>query len=104
MRSFGDTADSASAAARVLLQDGDAKTAIPLLTLLAKDDPKLAPILQAMLGEARALTGDREGALAAFRKGQELMAGGTTVAPYWKDVIEQGLKELGQSEPSKEGR
>ncbi len=104
MQSFGDTADSASAAARVLLQDGDAKTAIPLLTLLAKDHPKLAPILQAMLGEARVLTGDREGALAAFRKGQELMAGDTTVAPYWKEVIEQGLKEFGQSEVSKEGR
>jgi dienelactone hydrolase len=104
MRSFGGTADAASAAARVLLEDGDAKTAISLLTLLEKDNPKLAPIIQALLGETRALTGDREGALAAFRKGQELMAGDTTVHPYWKEVIEEGLKELGQSEPSKEGR
>jgi dienelactone hydrolase len=103
IRSFGGSADSASAAARVLLQDGDAKTAIPLLAVIAKDHPKLAQI-QAMLGEARALTGDREGALAAFRKGQELMAGDTTVEPYWKGVIEEGVKELGQSEPSKERR
>ncbi|OAI42665.1 hypothetical protein AYO41_00585 [Verrucomicrobia bacterium SCGC AG-212-E04] len=103
MRTFGGTADSASAAARVLLEDGDAKTAIPLLTLVAKDHPKSAPV-QAMLGEARAVTGDREGALAAFRKGQELLTEDTTVEPYWKDVIKRGLKELDQSELSKEGR
>jgi hypothetical protein len=103
MRPFGGSADSESAAARVLLQDGDAKTAISLLTLIAKGHPKLAPV-QAMLGEACAFTGDREGALAAFRKGRELMAGDTTVDADWKHVIEEGLKELGQSELSKEGR
>jgi len=103
MRSFGETADSTSTAAQVLLQDGDAKTAISLLTLIAKEHPKLVRI-QAMLGEARALTGDREGALAAFRRAQELMMGDPTAGPDWKDVIEQGLKELGQSEIPKEGR
>ncbi len=103
MRSFGETAGPASAAARVLLEDGDAKTAIPLLTLVEKGNSKSAPI-QALLGEARALTGDREGALAAFRKGEDLLAGDRTVEPYWKDVIKEGLKDLGQPAPSKEGR
>jgi hypothetical protein len=89
-----------SAAAFVLLQDGDAQAALPVLVLVARDCPKLAGV-QAMLGQARALTGDREGAVAAFRRAAELLPGDETVGglrAYWKYVIEQGLKDLGGPE------
>ena len=89
-----------SAAAFVLLRDGDAKVALPVLILVAKDQPEMAGV-QAMLGQARALTGDREGALTAFRKAAELLPGDDTVGglrAYWKHVIEQGLKELNSPE------
>ena len=101
MRSFPDEDDGrAVGAGMVLLQDGDAKVALPHLTLTATTYPKMAAV-QAMLGQACSLNGDRTGALIAYRKASELLPGDETVGglrAYWKHVIEQGLKELGSPE------
>ena len=66
----------------------------------ASSYPKAAAI-PAMLGEARLLTGDRPGALAAFRKAAELLPGDETVGglrAYWKSMTEKGLEDLGRPE------
>jgi dienelactone hydrolase len=101
LRSFPDLPKGKlSAAPFVLLQDGDAEAALPVLVRVARDCPKDAGV-QAMLGQARVLTGDREGAVAAFRRAAELLPGDETVGglrAYWKYVIERGLKELGSPE------
>src|SRR5262249_31827985 len=88
----GNVARRLNGAAFVLLQEGDAKVALTVLTRIEKDLPKDAGV-QAMLGQARALTGDRVGAATAFRKAAELLPGDKTVGglrPYWKHVIEEG--------------
>ena len=107
MRSFGDaTGAFASPAADVLLKDGDAKVALSLLAVVEKACSREV-WFQVRLGEARALTGDREGARAAFRKAAELLADLEKVEkpwPVWKYLIQQGLKELGQSEAPEKGR
>jgi hypothetical protein len=107
MRSFGDaTGRFASPVADVLLKDGDAKVALSLLALVEKDCSREV-WFQVGLGQARVLTGDREGARAAYRKAAELLADLEKVEepwPVWKYLIQQGLKELGQSEPPKKGR
>jgi hypothetical protein len=106
MRSFGDaTGGFASPVADVLLKDGDAKVALSLLALVEKDCSREVwfPV---RLGQARVLTGDREGARAAFRKAAELLSDLEKTEepwPVWKYLIQQGLKELGQSEPPKKG-
>ncbi len=96
-----------SGAAFVLLQEGDAKVALSVLTLIEKDCSEEAGY-QAMLGQARARTGDRDGARGAFHKAAELLPGDKTVSsgfrPVWKHFIRQGLKELGEPEPLKKDR
>jgi dienelactone hydrolase len=100
MRSFPDGAGNAVGAGFVLLRDGDVKIALPHLQLAAKSYPKRAGI-QAMLGQALTITGDRAAALTAFRKAVELLPGDASVGglrAYWKYVIDNGLEELGHPE------
>jgi tetratricopeptide (TPR) repeat protein len=101
MRSFPDYADGNEIGLGMsLLREGDPKVALPLLIQAEKKDPKSAAI-QALLGDARALTGDRKGALQALRKAAELLPDDKTVGglrEYWKYTIEKGLKDLGQSD------
>ena len=54
------------------------RSRLPHLTRAAKVDPNQADI-QALLGQARTLTGDREGALRAYRKAAELLPGDQSV-------------------------
>jgi Flp pilus assembly protein TadD len=107
MRSFGDeTGVAASAATDVLLKDGDAKAALALLALVEKKNSKEV-WFQVRLGQARTLTGDRAGARAAYRKAAELLPAVEKTRgpqPVSKFLIEQGLKELGQSEPPPKDR
>ncbi len=67
-----------------------------ILKRIEKDHPEKASV-QALLGNTLSLTGDKTGALAAFRKGKELMDKDKTVGGTWRYYIEQGLKELGDS-------
>jgi dienelactone hydrolase len=89
-----------AAAAYTLLQDGDAAVALPALRLAIKEHPKMA-IYQVWLGQALALTGDRVGALAAYRKAAELLPGDESAGnnrEIYKYLIDKGLKDLGPSE------
>jgi hypothetical protein len=88
-------------AAFVLLKDHDAKAALPALRYVTKEDPKDAHY-QVWLGQALGLTGDREGALAAYRKAAELLPSSEMEANWRKHnqyLIDKGLKELGAPEP-----
>jgi hypothetical protein len=90
-----------AAGAYCLVQDGDAKAALPALRLAIKDHSKTL-IYQVWLGEALVLTGDRAGALAAYRKAAELLPGDESAGNLregYKYRIDKGLKELGPSEP-----
>src|SRR5262249_31274049 len=80
VRSFPDVSalGNAVGVGMALLQDGDEGVVLPHLILAANNHPKSAPI-QAMLGEALALNGDRSGGLAAYRKASELLPGDNTV-------------------------
>jgi tetratricopeptide (TPR) repeat protein len=93
--------DRLAAAAACLLRDGDAAAALPALRYAVKEDPK-STILHIWLGQALALTGDRAGALAAYRKAAELHPGDQTMGNSglaYKYMIDKGLKDLGSSEP-----
>src|SRR5262249_35998207 len=63
---------AASAALRIA--EGGAVAALPALRFAVKDEPAVAAH-QLYLGEALTLTGDRAGALAAYRKAAELLPG-----------------------------
>jgi hypothetical protein len=92
-------------AASVLIEDGDPKAALPALMLVEKQRPKTT-IVQIKLGQALTLIGDREAALAAYRKAEQLLPGDETVGnarEAWKYLIGKGLKELGQSESPPNG-
>jgi hypothetical protein len=83
-----------------LLNDGDAKTALTVLNYLVKNNRDEAEV-QAMLGQALAMTGDRTGAIAAYRKAKEMLPSDKTVGnsrEIWKYIIERGLKELNAGE------
>jgi cytochrome c-type biogenesis protein CcmH/NrfG len=89
------------APAYCLLRDGEAKAALPALRFAIKEDPKTA-IYQVWLGQALVLTGDRAGALAAYRKAAELLPGDESAGrarEAYKYLIDKGLKELGPSGP-----
>jgi dienelactone hydrolase len=96
-------------AAHVLLKEHDAEAALPGLRWAAKEYPK-SPIYQVWLGEALALTGDRLGALTAYRKAAELfpdddeMAKNERLREGYRYQIDKGLKDLGTSEPPPKGR
>jgi tetratricopeptide (TPR) repeat protein len=95
-----------AAAADCLLKDGDATPALPALRFAIKEYPKMA-VYQIWLGQALVLTGDRAGALAAYRKAAELLpsdeiAGNNREA--YKYLINKGLKDLGSSEPPPKDR
>jgi hypothetical protein len=96
-------------AAYCLLKDRDAEAALPALVWAAKEYPK-SPIYQVWLGQALALTGDRAGARAAYRKAAELLPGDDEMAKnerlreHYQYLIDKGLKDLGSPEPPKKGR
>jgi hypothetical protein len=95
-----------AAAAFVLLKDHDAKAALPALQYATKESPKVAGY-QVWLGQALGLTGDRAGALAAYRKAAESLPGDESVGnsrENYKYLIDKGLKELGPAEPPPKGR
>src|SRR5262249_41803874 len=98
--------EQVASAAFVLLKDHDAKPALPALRYVTKEYPKRASY-QAWLGEALALTGDRAGALAAYRKAAELLPADENTEnwrQYCKHLIDKGLKEWGASEPRPKNR
>jgi hypothetical protein len=95
-----------ASAAFVLLKDHDAKAALPALQYTTKECPKVTDY-RVWLGQALGLAGDRAGALAAYRKATELLAGdGSTMFPraHNKCLIDKGLKELGAPEPPQDKR
>jgi hypothetical protein len=98
-----------AAAASLLVQDGDATAALPALRWAAKEYPK-STTLQVTLGEGLVATGDRAGALAAYRKAAELlpadeeMAKNERLRENYQYLIGKGLKELGSSEPPPKDR
>src|SRR5262249_59959659 len=98
--------DRLGAGANILLQNGDTTAALPALRFAIKEDPKVA-VHQIWLGQALALTGDRAGALAAYRKAAELLPGDASAGgarEAYKYLIAKGLKELGATEPPPKGR
>jgi dienelactone hydrolase len=96
MRSLGKGTESMSDAAHVLLQDGDVRVALSILRRVDADHPNRVSV-QALLGQALFLSGDRAGALAAFRKGKAILDSDKSATSIWKYSIEEGLKELGQT-------
>lgn len=96
MATLGKGSDSIVPGAHVLLQDGDVKTCISVLRRVEKDHPEDAGVL-ALLGQSLLLSGDRTGALQAFRKGKAVVDADTKASPIWKYYIEEGLKELGEA-------
>ena len=71
-----------------------------------KEYPKHT-LYQIWLGQVLAVTGDRVGALAAYRKAAELFPHDETinnelVRQNYKYLIDKGLKDLGRSEPQKD--
>src|SRR5262249_14294261 len=95
-----------AAAAAILLKDGEATAALPALRFAIKDEPTDAAY-QVWLGQALSLTGDREGARAAYRKAAELLAGDKAderSREAYKYLIDKGLKELGPAEPPPKDR
>jgi tetratricopeptide (TPR) repeat protein len=103
VRSIPDARPQAVAgAASTLVEDGDAPAALPALRWAAKEYPKYT-VIQIRLGEALALTGDRAGALAAYRKAAELFPHDESINTELarqnnKYLIDKGLKELGAPE------
>jgi hypothetical protein len=101
--------DRLASAAACLLRDGEAAAALPALRYAVKEDPR-STILHIWLGQALALTGDRAGALAAYRKAAELHPGDQTMGnsggayKYMIYMIDKGLKELGAPEPPPQDR
>jgi hypothetical protein len=95
-----------AAAASCLLREGEAAAALPAIRLAVKEQPKMT-IYQIRLGEALALTGDRAGALAAYRKAAELLPDDKTVGTSgeaYKYMIDKGLKDVGPPEPPPKNR
>jgi hypothetical protein len=96
-------------AASVLVKDGDATAALPALRWAAKEYRNVTTF-QVLLGQALALTGDRAGALAAYRKAAELfpdddeMAKNERLREGYKYLINKGLKELGAPVPPPKDR
>jgi hypothetical protein len=98
--------EQVASAAFVLLKDHDAKAALPALRYVTKEYPKVAGY-QVWLGQALGLTGDRAGALAAYRKAAELLPTDEKAGnwrEYYKSLIDKGLKELGAPEPPPKDR
>jgi dienelactone hydrolase len=95
-----------ASAAFCLLKDHDAKAALPALRYATRQYPKVAGY-RVWLGQALALTGDRPGALAAYRKAAELLPADKTAGNWrenYKNQIEKGLKELGAAKPPPKDR
>lgn len=98
--SLGKDVEALVPAAHVLVQDGDVKTVHIILNRIDKDRPNLASV-HALRGQALLLSGDRKGALSAYQRGKEILDSEKDPSPVWKYYIEEGLKELGQSNPPK---
>jgi hypothetical protein len=90
-----------ASAAFVLLKDHDPNAALSALRYVTKEYPKVAGY-QVWLGQALGLTGDREGAQAAYRKAADLLPTDET-AGNWREnylyQIKKGRKDLGLPEP-----
>jgi len=88
--------EQVASAAFVLLKDHDPEAALPALRYVTKEYPKVATY-QVWLGQALALTGDRKGAVAAYRKAAEMLPGDGGTEGWRKlnkYLIDKGLKEL----------
>lgn len=97
-----------SSAAFVLLKDHDPKAALPALRYVTNEHPKNAGY-KVWLGQALALTGDRAGAITAYRKAAELFPHDESInnegaRQNYKYLIDKGLKELGTPEPQPKDR
>ena len=109
LRSFPDVPlGRVAGAASALTDDGDATAALPALRWVTKEYPKAANY-QVWLGKALVLTGDRAGALAAYRKAAEVLpddesAKNEQFRENYKYLIDKGLKELSPSEPPPKDR
>jgi dienelactone hydrolase len=95
-------------AANTLVAEGDATAALLALRWAVKEYPKHT-LYQSWLGQALAVTGDRAGALAAYRKAAELFPHDETInnelaRQTYKYMIDKGLKDLGAAEPPPKGR
>jgi dienelactone hydrolase len=95
-------------AASTLVEEGDTTAALPALRWAVKEYPTHT-LYQIWLGQALAVTGDRAGALAAYRKAAELFPHDETInnertREAYKYLINKGLKELGAPEPPPKDR
>jgi tetratricopeptide (TPR) repeat protein len=93
-------------AANTLVAEGDTAAALPALRWAVKEYPKHT-VYQIWLGQALAVTGDRAGALAAYRKAAELFPHDESIdneraREAYKYLTNKGLKELGAPEPPKD--
>jgi tetratricopeptide (TPR) repeat protein len=96
----GQPTSQVASAAFVLLKDHEPKAALPALQYATKEYPKVASY-QVWLGQTLGLTGDRKGAMAAYRKAAELLPDDGTDDAWRRNnkyLIEKGLKELETSE------
>jgi hypothetical protein len=93
-------------AASTLVAEGDATAGMPALRWAVREYPK-DTLYQIWLGQALAVTGDRAGALAAYRKAAELFPHDETInnelaRQNYKYMVDKGLKDLGAAEPPKD--
>jgi hypothetical protein len=98
--------EEVASAAFVLLKEHDAMSALPALRYVTKKYPKVVSY-RVWLGQALGLTGDRQGALAAYRNAADLLRTDETTGngrEHNKYLINKGLKELGAPETSPKDR
>src|SRR5262249_9135357 len=98
--------EEVASAAYVLLKDHDPKAALPALYYATKEFPKIAAY-QIWLAQALGQTGDRAGALTAYRKAAELLPSDGDDEAWRRNnkyLINKGLKELGANEPPPGGK
>jgi tetratricopeptide (TPR) repeat protein len=98
--------DGIGGAGKILVDEGRVKEALALFTRAAEIFPKSMAI-QSGLGNVLALTGDRKGAIAAYRRGMELIPGETKdekLRTRWKKEFERDLEKLGWDKAHPDGR
>jgi Flp pilus assembly protein TadD len=91
-----EVGDGVGGAGRILIDDGQVKEALALFTLAADIFPKSMAV-RSNLGNVLALTGDRKGAIAAYRKAIELIPRATAderLRTQWKKELEGRLETL----------
>jgi tetratricopeptide (TPR) repeat protein len=98
--------DGVGGAGAILLDDGQVEEALALFTRAADIFPKSMAV-HANLGEVLARTGDREGAVAAYRRGMELVPGeigDEGQRAQWLEEFERELEKLGWGKEHPGGR